>query len=170
MEPMADLTDYERRGDLSAPFELTKSTSLAQKQALSIRESVRCDVPRLTWEEYAAGEPCPAPIPGRRAVGVQGHDVLHRRGARPLRGSPRQLSCVAALGLGITNDALFQMPPDAAALAGKGRGDRPHPGPPPSNTAAWIDALARAALLRPRRGEALAFQEHDASLGVHGLL
>jgi hypothetical protein len=45
VEPMPDLIDYERRGDLSAPFELTKKHERAQKQAVSIRESVRCDIP-----------------------------------------------------------------------------------------------------------------------------
>ena len=56
---MVQITDYERRGDLRAPFELTKAAERAQKQSEQIRDSVRCDVPRLTWEQYAAGEPCP---------------------------------------------------------------------------------------------------------------
>ena len=51
--------EYDSTGDLSAPFELTKKAQRAQAQSERIRESVRCDVPRLTWEQYAAGEPCP---------------------------------------------------------------------------------------------------------------
>jgi len=56
---MADLADYERRGDLNAPFGLTKKHERAQTEAARLRESTRCDVPRLTWEAYMAGEPCP---------------------------------------------------------------------------------------------------------------
>lgn len=56
---MVDVTDYERRGDLATPFELTKAAERAQKQGEQIRDAVRCDVPMLTWEQYAAGEPCP---------------------------------------------------------------------------------------------------------------
>ncbi|GLZ16426.1 hypothetical protein Acsp04_66610 [Actinomadura sp. NBRC 104425] len=56
---MVDLTEYERRGDLDAPFELTKKHERAQKTAERIREAVRCDVAPLTWEAYVAGEPCP---------------------------------------------------------------------------------------------------------------
>ncbi|GAA4127940.1 hypothetical protein [Actinomadura keratinilytica] len=56
---MVDLTEYERRGDLDAPFELTRKHERAQKTAERIREAVRCDVAPLTWEAYVAGEPCP---------------------------------------------------------------------------------------------------------------
>ncbi|MFC5180774.1 hypothetical protein [Actinomadura harenae] len=56
---MVDLTEYERRGDLNAPFELTKKHERAQTESERIREAVRCNVARLTWEEYSAGEPCP---------------------------------------------------------------------------------------------------------------
>ncbi|BAK33122.1 hypothetical protein MLP_01080 [Microlunatus phosphovorus NM-1] len=56
---MVEVTDYERRGDLDAPFELTKTAERAQKQSEEIRDAVRCDVPMLTWEQYAAGDPCP---------------------------------------------------------------------------------------------------------------
>lgn len=59
VDVMVDLIDYERRGDLNAPFELTKKHERAQKDATRLREAVRCDVPRLTWAAYAAGEPCP---------------------------------------------------------------------------------------------------------------
>ena len=55
---MADLTDYERRGDLNAPFELTKKQQKAQKEAARLRQA-HCEVPSLTWEAYVAGEPCP---------------------------------------------------------------------------------------------------------------
>lgn len=56
---MVDLADYERRGDLRAPFELTKKHERAQQQSERIRDAVRCDVAPLTWEAYSAGEPCP---------------------------------------------------------------------------------------------------------------
>lgn len=56
---MVDLADYERRGDLQAPFELTKKHEGAQQQSERIRDAVRCDVAPLTWEAYSAGEPCP---------------------------------------------------------------------------------------------------------------
>lgn len=56
---MVEITEYERRGDLDAPFELTKAAERAQRQSEQIRDAVRCDVPMLTWEQYAAREPCP---------------------------------------------------------------------------------------------------------------
>lgn len=59
MDLMADLMGYEPRGDLNAPFELTRKHERAQKEAARLREATRCDVPRLTWEAYVAGEPCP---------------------------------------------------------------------------------------------------------------
>lgn len=55
---MVQITDYERRGDLDAPFELSKKDERAQKEREHIREAVRRDVPILTWEEYVAGAPC----------------------------------------------------------------------------------------------------------------
>ncbi|GAA0358184.1 hypothetical protein GCM10010151_54840 [Actinoallomurus spadix] len=59
VEAMIDLTEYERRGDFDAPFELTKKHERVQKESECIREAVRCDVAPLTWEAYVAGEPCP---------------------------------------------------------------------------------------------------------------
>jgi hypothetical protein len=56
---MVQIADYERRGDLDAPFELTKKAEKAQEQAESIRDAVTCETPMLSWEEYAAGEQCP---------------------------------------------------------------------------------------------------------------
>lgn len=56
---MADLGDYERRGDLAAPFNVTKKQERAQKESERIREAVHCDVPALTREAFVAGEPCP---------------------------------------------------------------------------------------------------------------
>lgn len=56
---MVDITEYEKRGDLAAPFELTKQAEKAQREAEHIREAVRCDLPPLAWEQYIAGEPCP---------------------------------------------------------------------------------------------------------------
>lgn len=56
---MVDLSEYERRGDLDAPFEVTKTHDRSQKQAEDRDAAVRCDVPGLTWTEFVAGEPCP---------------------------------------------------------------------------------------------------------------
>jgi hypothetical protein len=56
---MASLADYERRGQLDAPFELTRKHHQAQRECERIRDAVRCDVARLTCEPYVAGEPCP---------------------------------------------------------------------------------------------------------------
>ncbi|GGA71928.1 hypothetical protein GCM10011490_23350 [Pseudoclavibacter endophyticus] len=44
---MVQMTDYERRGDLDAPFELTNAAERAQKQSEQIRDAVRCEVPPL---------------------------------------------------------------------------------------------------------------------------
>lgn len=56
---MAELTEYERRGDLDAPFELTRKAERTQKERERIHDAVRCEIPSLTWEQYAAGGPCP---------------------------------------------------------------------------------------------------------------
>ncbi|GAB3474551.1 hypothetical protein [Nocardiopsis coralliicola] len=56
---MVEITDYERRGDLDAPFERTKKAERAQRESERIHDAVRCEVPSLTWEQYSAGEPCP---------------------------------------------------------------------------------------------------------------
>lgn len=56
---MVQIPDYERRGNLDAPFEPTKKDERAQKACERIRDAVGCDVPMLVWEEYAAGAPCP---------------------------------------------------------------------------------------------------------------
>ena len=59
VESMADLTQYERRGDLEAPFELTKKHERMQRESERMRDVLTCTTPPLTWEQYAAGEPCP---------------------------------------------------------------------------------------------------------------
>lgn len=56
---MVDLSEYERRGDLDAPFELTKKHERAQQQSERMRDAVTCRTAPLGWEQYAAGEPCP---------------------------------------------------------------------------------------------------------------
>lgn len=56
---MVDLADYEQRGHLDAPFDLTKKHERAQRESERIRDAVHCDVPGLTWDEYIAGRPCP---------------------------------------------------------------------------------------------------------------
>ena len=44
---MFDLTEYERRGDLEAPFELTKKHERAQQQSERIQDAVTCIMRRL---------------------------------------------------------------------------------------------------------------------------
>ena len=56
---MVEIAGYEKRGDLAAPFKLTEQAEKAQREAERMRDSVRCDVPALTWEKYVGGEPCP---------------------------------------------------------------------------------------------------------------
>lgn len=56
---MAQIAEYEKRGNLPAPFELTKQAEKAQRDAERIRDATRCEEPTLTWEQYVAGEPCP---------------------------------------------------------------------------------------------------------------
>lgn len=56
---MVDLAEYERRGDLDAPFKLTKKHERTQKGLERMRDAVRCGTPPLTWAAYVAGEPCP---------------------------------------------------------------------------------------------------------------
>lgn len=56
---MVEITEYEKRGDLDALFELTKKAERAQAEAERMSEALRCDVPSLTWEEYLAGRACP---------------------------------------------------------------------------------------------------------------
>lgn len=56
---MAQITDYERRGDLEAPFELTQKAETAQKESKRIRDAMTCETRSLTWEQYVTGELCP---------------------------------------------------------------------------------------------------------------
>lgn len=55
---MVDLTDYERIGELDAPFEVSKKQQRRQKDREGWHSSW-CTVPALTWEAFVAGEPCP---------------------------------------------------------------------------------------------------------------
>lgn len=55
---VSDLTEYERKGDINAPFAINKGQERRQAERESWRAS-RCTVPALTWEAYVAGEPCP---------------------------------------------------------------------------------------------------------------
>lgn len=56
---MVQLSDYEQRGDLEAPFATDKYHERKQRQAEKLREGSRCEVAPLTWQQYAAGAPCP---------------------------------------------------------------------------------------------------------------
>lgn len=55
---MTDLEEYERVGDLSAPFVVSKLQQRRQAERVAQRLP-RCEVPGLSWAAYAAGEPCP---------------------------------------------------------------------------------------------------------------
>jgi hypothetical protein len=56
---VADLTEYERLGDLDGPFELAAKHERVQRERERLRDAVRCDVVSLTYEDYVAGLPCP---------------------------------------------------------------------------------------------------------------
>lgn len=55
----ADLDAYECLGDLETPFRLTAKDERRQRDRQTLRDSVRCEVAPLTYEQYRAGAPCP---------------------------------------------------------------------------------------------------------------
>lgn len=70
---MAEIMDYERRGDLGALFEMTKKAERAQEERERIHDAVRCEVPAVTWEQHAAEqERCKSDHP---ACGSHRHSV-----------------------------------------------------------------------------------------------
>ncbi len=54
-----DLDAYERLGDLDKPFEVSAKDTRRQQDRERLRDSIRCDVAPLTFEQYRAGVPCP---------------------------------------------------------------------------------------------------------------
>lgn len=54
-----DTDAYEQLGDLDAPFEISTKNERRQRDREHLRDSVRCDVAPLTFEQYRAGAPCP---------------------------------------------------------------------------------------------------------------
>jgi hypothetical protein len=54
-----DLDDYERLGDLDKPFYVDAKDTRRQQDRERLRDSMRCDVAPLTFEQYRAGVPCP---------------------------------------------------------------------------------------------------------------
>jgi hypothetical protein len=54
-----DLDAYERLGDLAKPFEVSAKDTRRQQDRQRLRDSMRCDVAPLTFEQYRAGTPCP---------------------------------------------------------------------------------------------------------------
>lgn len=54
-----DLSSYEQLGDLDAPFELSTKDERRQRDRQHLRDSIRCEVAPLTFEQYRAGRPCP---------------------------------------------------------------------------------------------------------------
>ena len=54
-----DTNAYEQLGDLDAPFEISTKGERRQRDHVQLRESMRCDVTPLTFEQYEAGAPCP---------------------------------------------------------------------------------------------------------------
>lgn len=53
-----DLNEYERLGDLKAPFTLSAKDERKQLSVQRMRDS-RCELAPLTFEQYSAGAPCP---------------------------------------------------------------------------------------------------------------
>jgi hypothetical protein len=54
-----DLDAYERLGDFDRPFELSVKDERRQQDRQRLRDSMRCDVESLAFEQYSAGVPCP---------------------------------------------------------------------------------------------------------------
>lgn len=54
-----DLDAYERIADLDKPFEVSAKDARRQEDRQRLRDSMRCDVAPLTFEQYHAGAPCP---------------------------------------------------------------------------------------------------------------
>lgn len=54
-----DDATYEQVGDLGAPFCLSAKDERRQRDREHLRESMRCDIAPLGFEEYSAGAPCP---------------------------------------------------------------------------------------------------------------
>lgn len=67
-----DLGGYERLGDFERPFELSVKDERRQQDRQRLRDSIRCDVESLTFEQYSAGVPCPGC--GRPYVDVEPFD------------------------------------------------------------------------------------------------
>lgn len=55
----SDLDAYERLGNLDAPFAVGTKDERRQRDRQRLRDSMRCDVARLTYDQYRAGQPCP---------------------------------------------------------------------------------------------------------------
>lgn len=56
---MVALTEYEKRGDLTAPFTLGEKEEREQRERARTRDAVTSPVPKLAWEEYLSGAPWP---------------------------------------------------------------------------------------------------------------
>ncbi|WP_396910906.1 hypothetical protein [Mycolicibacterium sp.] len=56
---IADLDIYERLGDLTGPFAVSTKDQQRQRERERLRESMRCEVAPLRYEQYQAGTPCP---------------------------------------------------------------------------------------------------------------
>jgi hypothetical protein len=54
-----DLDAYERLGDVDKPFEVSAKDARRQQERQRLRDSMRCDVAPLTFEQYRARVPCP---------------------------------------------------------------------------------------------------------------
>ena len=55
---MTDLAEYERVGNPDGSFQLTRKHARVQSERDSMREAMRCEVPRMTYEKYREGVPC----------------------------------------------------------------------------------------------------------------
>ncbi|MCW2659269.1 MAG: hypothetical protein JWP83_421 [Mycobacterium sp.] len=55
----ADLDTYECLGDLETSFRVTAKDERRQRDRQRLRDSMRCEVAQLSYEQYRAGAPCP---------------------------------------------------------------------------------------------------------------
>lgn len=120
-----DLHTYERLGDLEAPFTLTAKNGRRQRDRERLRESMRCDVAPLSFEEYRAGQPCPgcgrpyidAELFENKGTMYFTNEERARYQAEETQGHPRFLWIYPTWRLRVADRALREVLPDAAVVA-----------------------------------------------------
>jgi hypothetical protein len=140
---VADLTEYERLGDLDGPFELAAKHERVQRERERLRDAVRCDVVSLTYEDYVAGLPCPGC--GRPYLDKERWDF---RGTMNM--TPEERARYDAEGS--RYEAAHPVRRVLSAASAVAHSDRPLAATSrASHVATRADALAPPALLRPHR-------------------